>query len=167
MKLEIKDNSEELKERLQSMERLGKMKVKVGLPASAGAHLHFILAIQEHGAPVMRIPSRRVVGPALENESTREKMAKAMVDALRSSWDGEPERAYSSLEEAGQAGADGIRKYIDAGISPPNSPVTVSGGWIWNRIAKKGVFVAGKGFNKPLYDTGELYNAFGYEITEE
>ena len=167
MKLEIKDNSEELKERLQSMERLGKMKVKVGLPANAGGHLRFILAIQEHGAPVMRIPSRRVIGPALENEETRGKMAEAMVDALRSAWDGDPDGDQGALEEAGQAGANGIRKYIDSGISPPNSPVTVSGGWIWNRIAKKGVFVAGKGFNKPLYDTGELYNAFGYEITEE
>ena len=167
MKLEIKDNSEELKERLQSMERLGKVKVKVGLPDSAGAHLRFILAIQEHGAPVMRIPSRRVVGPALENESTREKMAEAMADALRAAWDGDPDGAQGALEEAGQAGADGIRKYIDAGISPANSPVTVSGGWIWNRVAKKGVYVSGKGFNKPLYDTGELYNAFGYEITEE
>jgi len=167
MRLEIKDNSEDLEKRLQSMERLGKMKVKVGLPADAGAHLRFILAIQEHGAPVMRIPSRRVVGPALENESTREKMAEAMADALRAAWDGDPDGAYNSLEEAGQAGADGIRKYIDAGISPANSPVTVSGGWIWNRIAKKGVYVSGKGFNKPLYDTGELYNAFGYEITEE
>ena len=167
MKLEIKDNSDELTERLQHMQRLGKVKVKVGLPDSAGAHLRFILAIQEHGAPVMRIPSRRVVGPALENESTREKMAEAMADALHTAWDGDPDGAYTSLEKAGQAGADGIRKYIDAGISPPNSPVTVSGGWIWNRIAKKGVFVAGKGFNKPLYDTGELYNAFGYEIDEE
>ena len=167
MRLEIKDNSEDLEKRLQSMERLGKMKVKVGLPASAGAHLRFILAIQEHGAPVMRIPSRRVIGPALENEETRGKMAEAMADALRAAWDRDPDGAYSSLEESGQIGADGIRKYIDAGISPPNSPVTVSGGWIWNRIAKKGVFVSGKGFNKPLYDTGELYNAFGYEITEE
>ena len=167
MRLEIKDNSEDLEKRLQSMERLGKMKVKVGLPDSAGAHLRFILAIQEHGAPVMRIPSRRVVGPALENESTREKMAEAMADALRAAWDGDPDGVYNSLEECGRAGADGIRKYIDAGISPANSPVTVSGGWIWNRIAKKGVYVSGKGFNKPLYDTGELYNAFGYEITEE
>ena len=166
MKLEIKDNSDELTERLQKMQRLGKVKVKVGLPDSAGAHLRFILAIQEHGAPVMRIPSRRVVGPALENESTRGKMAEAMANALRASWHGDVDGAQAALEEAGKMGADGIRKYIDAGISPPNSPVTVSGGWIWNRIAKKGVFVAGKGFNKPLYDTGELYNAFGYEIED-
>ena len=31
--------------------------------------------------------------------------------------------------------------------------------------AKKGVPVAGKGFNQPLYDTGALYNDFDYEVT--
>ena len=35
-----------------------------------------------------------------------------------------------ALEAAGQAGADGIRAYIDSHIPPPNSPVTVHGGWI-------------------------------------
>ena len=40
------------------------------------------------------------------------------------------------------------------------------GGWLYNRAAKKAVYVEGKGFDKPLYDTGELYNAFGYEIEE-
>ena len=39
--------------------------------------------------------------------------------------------------EALQAGADGIRAYIDSHIPPPNSPATVNGGWIWNRAAKK------------------------------
>ena len=75
-------------------------------------------------------------------------------------------RGGSPLEAAGQAGADGIRAYIDAGIPPPNSPVTVSGGWIWNRKAQKGVHVPGKGFDKPLYDTGELYHAFTFEIED-
>ena len=61
---------------------------------------------------------------------------------------------------------DAIRAYIDAGVPPPNTPLTVSGGWIRNFSSKKPVHVAGKGFNKPLYDTGELYNDFDYEITE-
>ena len=60
-----------------------------------------------------------------------------------------------------------IRAYIDTHIPPPNSPVTVNGGWIWNRKARKGVYVSGKGFDKPLFDTGALYDAFGYEISEE
>ncbi len=57
-----------------------------------------------------------------------------------------------------------IRKHIDSNIPPPNSPVTVNGGWIYNRAAHKSVYVPGKGFNKPLFDTGALYDAFDYEI---
>jgi len=62
-------------------------------------------------------------------------------------------------------GADGIREYIDGGIAPPNAPVTLSGGWIYNRVAKKGVLVSGKAGDKPMFDTGALYNDFDYEIT--
>ena len=47
----------------------------------------------------------------------------------------------AGLENCGQRGADGIREYIDGGIPPPNSPVTLGGGWIYNRVAKKSVHV--------------------------
>ena len=43
----------------------------------------------------------------------------------------------------------------------------VNGGWIRNRAAGKSVYIPGKGKNKPLYDTGALYEAFDYEIEEE
>ena len=164
MKLTIHDNPELLTERLRALKKLKTTEVKVGLPSSAGGRLHFILAVQEHGSPVMRIPSRPVIRPALAKPETRSAMAKAMKDAVRSAWEGEDPRP--AMESAGQAGANGIRAYIDAGIPPSNSPVTVSGGWIWNRAAHKGVYVSGKGFNKPLFDTGALYDAFGYETEE-
>ena len=89
---------------------------------------------------------------------------RACMCSIQSAWEGKNPRL--DLEAAGQAGADGIRAYIDSHIPPPNSPATVNGGWIWNRAAKKAVYVKGKGFNKPLFDTGNLYNAFGYEIEE-
>ena len=41
----------------------------------------------------------------------------------------------------------------------------LSGGWIYNRVAKKGVLVSGKAGDKPMFDTGSLYNDFDYEIT--
>ena len=164
MKLTIHDDPEVLRQRLRALIKLKQMKVKVGLPASAGADLRFILAVQEHGSPVMRIPSRPVIRPALAKPETRSAMAESMKDAVRAAWEGEDPRP--ALETAGQAGADGIRKYIDSHIPPPNSPVTVSGGWIYNRVARKCVYVPGKGFNKPLFDTGALYDAFDYEIEE-
>ena len=58
----------------------------------------------------------------------------------------------------------GERVFIDAGVAPPNSPVTLSGGWIYNRVAHCGVYVGGKSGSKPLIDTGQLYNDFDFEI---
>ena len=164
MKLTIHDDPELLQQRIRALQKLKTMNVKVGLPASAGDRLRFILAVQEHGSPLMHIPSRPVIRPALAKPETRAAMAEAMKDAAKAAWEGEDPRP--ALEEAGQAGADGIRAYIDEGIPPPNSPATVSGGWIWNRAAKKGVYVPGKGFNKPLFETGALYEAFDYEIED-
>ena len=40
------ETTEVLKKRLRSLQKLKKTKVKVGLPASADARLHFILAVQ-------------------------------------------------------------------------------------------------------------------------
>ena len=164
MKLTIHDDPDLLQRRVRALQELKDMQVKVGLTASAGDRLRFILAVQEHGSPMMRIPSRPVIAPALAKPETHSAMAEAMKDAVQAAWEVEDPRA--ALEAAGQAGADGIRAYIDSGIPPPNSPVTVNGGWIYNRAAKKAVYVPGKGINKPLFDTGALYDAFDYEIEE-
>ena len=164
MKITVHDDPEGLAKRIRALKKLKNMHVKVGLPASAGDRLRFVLAVQEHGSPMMRIPSRPVIRPALAKTEIRTVMAAEMKKAVQAAWEGDDGAARSALEAAGQAGADGIRAYIDAGIPPPNSPATVNGGWIYNRAAKKGVYVPGKGFNKPLFDTGALYEAFGYEI---
>ena len=166
MRLIIHDDPYALSRRIRALQKLKSMNVKVGLPASAGDRLRFILAVQEHGSPMMRIPSRPVIRPALAKPETRTAMAAEMKKAVQAAWAGDDDTARSALESAGQAGADGIRAYIDAGIPPPNSLATVNGGWIYNRAAKKGVYVPGKGFNKSLFDTGELYNAFDYEVEE-
>ena len=164
MKLTVSENPENLAKLLKAVRKLKETTVKVGLPPSAGSRLRFILAVQQHGSPLMRIPPRPVIRPALAQEDVRQAMAEAMKNAVSAAWEGEDPRP--ALEAAGQAGADGIRAYIDSHIPPPNSPATVNGGWIYNRAAKKAVYVKGKGFDKPLFDTGILYEAFGYEIEE-
>ena len=164
MKLTVQEDPEAVFRRIRALQKLKAVKVKVGLSAKAGDRLRCSLAVQEHGSPMMRIPSRPVIAPALAKPETRSAMAETMKDAVRAAWDGEDPCA--ALAAAGQAGADGIRAYIDSGIPPPNSPVTVNGGWIYNRAAKKAVYVPGRGINKPLFDTGALYDAFGFEIEE-
>lgn len=164
MKLTIHDDPDALFRRIRALQKLKSMHVKVGLPASTGSRLRFILAVQEHGSPLMHIPARPVIRPALAKPEPRSAMAEAMKDAVTAAWEGEDPRP--AMEDAGRAGADGIRAYIDSHIPPPNSPLTVSGGWMYNRAAHKGVYVPGKGFNKPLFDTGALYDAFDYEVEE-
>ncbi len=167
MRLTFHEDPERWQKRLRALKKLKKTTVQVGLPESAGGRLRFILAVQEHGSPVMNIPARPVIAPALVRPEVRQQMAEGLLSAVRSAWEGDAAGIRSGFDAAGQAGADAIRAEIDAGLSPPNSPVTVEGGWLYNRIARKGVFVPGKGFNKPLYDTGKLYDAFGYEIRED
>ena len=153
-------------ETLQALKNLAKKQIKVGLPSTSGGNLSFILGIQEHGSPVNRIPPRPVVKPALSSPQVRTAMSEALLTAISAAWEGDSSAANSALESAGQAGADGIRAFIDSGISPPNAPITVSGGWMRNRVSGKPVHIPGKGASHPLVDSGALYAAFSYEIEE-
>ena len=146
------------------LKTLSESQVDVGLTSTASARSRFLMAIHEHGAPAMRIPARPVIQPALSKEQAQTEMSEAQMQAIAAAMDGDPDAMQQFLNASGEAGVAAIRRYIDQGVPPPNSPVTVSGGWIYNRIAKKGVPVEGKGFDKPLYDTGQLYRDFDYEV---
>ena len=164
MKLTFTEDTALWQSRFAALKAFAESQVDVGLTSSASSRSRFLMAIHEHGAPAMRIQPRPVIEPALAKDSAREQMTTAMITALGAAMAGDPEGAVAGLESCGEAGVGAIHAYIDAGVPPPNSPVTVSGGWVYNRITKSGVPVKGKGFNKPLYDTGALYNDFDYEI---
>ena len=166
LKITVTENTDQIKKRAKCMEYLRKHRVDVGLTSKASARSRFLLAIHTRGSPVMRIPPRPVVRPALAKEELRTEMAECLMEACEAANNGDLSGTQAGLENAGQRGAEGIREYIDAGIDPPNSPVTLSGGWIYNRVAKKGVLVKGKAGDKPLLDTGALYEDFDYEVTE-
>ncbi len=163
--LKITEDTDLLESRDKCLDWLRTHKVDVGLTSSASGRSLFLLGIHTRGSPVMRIPPRPVVQPALAQESLKSEMGEKMLSSCEAAMEGDLSGTQRGLEDAGQRGADGIREYIDAGISPPNSPVTLSGGWIYNRVAKKGVLVKGKAGDKPMFDTGALYNDFDYEIT--
>ena len=164
--LNFTEGTDRLKKRLECIRWLSKHKVDVGLTSSASDRSRFLLAIHTHGSPVMRIPPRPVVEPALAQESVRTEMAGYMAEACAAAMKGDPEGTVSAMEASGQAGADGIRDYIDRGVPPSNAPVTLTGGWIYNHAAKKGVPVKGKSGDTPLKDTGQMYNDFDYAIKE-
>ena len=150
--------------RLAALKVLSSSRVDVGLTSSASGRSRFLMAIHENGCPVMRIPARPVIDPALRSPEAREEMTAAMVEAIAAAMDGDESAVTSALEKAGKAGVAAIHDYMDGGVPPPNSPVTVSGGWVYNRVAKKGVLVAGKGSNTPLIASGALYDDFDYDV---
>ena len=164
--LKITEDTGRQDRREKCLDWLRRHTVRVGLTSSASERSRFLLAIHTHGSPVMRIPPRPAVQPALAQEQLRAEMAGCLTEACEAARNGDLSGTRTGLEKAGQRGADGIREYIDAGIDPPNAPVTLSGGWTWNRAAKKGVPVKGKSGTTPLVDTGQLYDDFGYEVTE-
>lgn len=163
--LKMTEDTEKIENREKCLEYLQKNKVDVGLTSSASGRSFFLLGIHTRGSPIMHIPPRPVVEPALAQESLKEEMGEFLMDSCEAAFDGDMSGTVAGMENAGQRGADGIREYIDAGIPPPNSPVTLSGGWIYNRVAKKGVLVGGKSGSTPMKDTAALYNDFDYEIT--
>lgn len=101
----------------------------------------------------------------MTQESLRGEMGERMLSSCEAAFAGDLSGTRAGLEDAGQRGADGIREYIDAGISPPNRPVTLFGGWIYDRTEKKFILVSGKSGSTPMKDTGALYEDFDYEIS--
>ena len=164
--LKFTEDTEKTENRRKCLEYLATHHVDVGLTSKASGRSKFLLAIHTHGAPIMRIPPRPVVQPALHQGDTQSAMQEAALDACEAAMAGDTAAVEGAFEAIGQAGVDGIHAYIDAGIPPPNSPKTLSGGWIYNRVAHKGVLISGKSGSTPLVDTGQLYNDFDFEIKE-
>ena len=166
LKFSITEDDEKLKDRLQCLKYLETHTVDVGLTSSASARSRTLLAIHEHGAPAMHIPPRPVVKPALSQESVRQEMASCQAEALRAAQKGDLAGTKTGLEKSGQAGAEGIRAYIDKGVPPPNAPITLTGGWMRNPVSGKPVKVKGKSGTTTLVDTGQLRTEFDWEIVE-
>jgi hypothetical protein len=162
----LKEDQRSEDEVIRCLRMLATYKVNVGLTSSASERSRFLMAIHEHGSPIMHIPARPVIGPALASARARVSMSAAMGRAVAAALSGNASGVILAMEDSGKAGVSAIHAYIDAGVPPPNAPVTVHGGWVYNRVAKVSVHVEGKGFNKPLYHTGELYNDFDYEIAQ-
>lgn len=147
-----------------SLLRLKSTRVEIGLPSSAPARSRWLLALHEHGAPGAHIPARPLIRPALAKAETQAGIRQGLLAACEAAAAGDPDGIRAGFESARQAGVDGIHASIDAGLSPGNAPLTIHGGWIRNFTSGKPVHVEGKGFDKPLYATGELYHSFRFEV---
>jgi hypothetical protein len=162
--LTFTEATEKLLDRLQCLQYLATHTVEVGLTRTASERSWILLEIHEHGAPAMHIPAWPAMKPALSQPSTRAEMSAAMLEACEAANSGDLLAVTSALEAADKDGADGIHTYIDKGIPPPNSPITLSGGWMRNQVSRKPMKVKGKSGTTPLVDTGQLYNDFDFAI---
>ena len=164
MNFQFTENSDLEADLQEALALLKTTHVEVGLPEGASGRSRWLLALHERGAPGAHIPPRPVVGPALAQAETQSAMTDGLISACEAAAEGDIPGVTAGFEQAGQAGVDGIRSYIDSGIKPGNAPLTLSGGWIRNFSSGKPVNVPGKGFDKPMYHTGELYSSFDYEV---
>ena len=164
MNVEYSVDRKQIENMERTQEMLARIHVEIGLPESASARNRFLLALHERGAPGAHIPPRPVVRPALNDAETQSAIQDGLLAACKAAAAGDPDGVTAGFEQAGQAGVDGIHAYIDSGIEPGNAPLTIHGGWIRNFVSKRPVHVEGKGFDKPLYATGELYRSFGFEV---
>ena len=152
--------------RISLLRELARTKVEIGLLDEASARSKMLLKIHEAGSPAMNIPPRPVLKPALNGSLAKWTMEKHMELAVQCADKGDRDGMRSNLEAVGQTGVQAIRLYIDAGIPPPNAPITVQGGWMRNPVSGKPVHIEGKGSGKPpLVDTGQLRSEFSYKIT--
>lgn len=71
-----------------------------------------------------------------------------------------------ALESFGVLVQAKIRRQILSTTTPANSPITVHGGWLGRPGKKGGVFIKGKGFNKPLQNTGYMVDKVDYQCEE-
>lgn len=144
---------------------LSRIKVDIGLLDEASQRSKMLLRIHEAGSPVMNIPPRPVLKPALNGSLAKWTMTKHMELAVECATKGDKAGMQKNLEAVGETGVQAIRFYIDAGIPPPNAPITIQGGWMRNPVSGKPVHVEGKGSGKPpLVDTGQLRSEFSYKI---
>ena len=64
----------------------------------------------------MRIPPRPVVQPALHQGDVQSDMQELALEACEAACEGDLAAVSGAFEVIGQAGVDGIHRYIDAGI---------------------------------------------------
>ena len=164
MNFTFTEDASRLSDLSKSLSLLKETRVEVGLPEGSSSRSQWLLALHERGAPGAHIPPRPVVAPALAQSDTQTAMAEGLLSACEAAAAGDVPGVTAGFEAAGAAGVAGIRAYIDSGIQPRNAPLTISGGWIRNFTSGKPVLVSGKGFDKPMYDTGALYDSFDYEV---
>jgi len=112
-----------------------------------------LMYIHTNGSPVMGIPARAVIEPAIEAEDNKEAIATELGGAVKAYLDKDPKTSNKQLKRAGMVAQNACRAWFEDSRNnwPPNSPLTI----------------AKKGSDKPLIDTSQLRKSIIHVIREK
>lgn len=171
-KLTVKRNVMALANLQKGIEFIRDMDVLVGVPqetnapnGDGGITNAELLYIHNNGAPGARIPKRPVLqlGVKEKEEEIRALLNEGITKALN----GDISGATAAYEKAGIVGENGVKAVFGSDKLTPNADVTIHGGWLWNKAAKKGFYVKGKGSSAPLIDTGALRKSITHIVRKK
>ena len=131
----------------------------VGIPGGLSADegkttLATVALVLEKGSEVMKIPPRPFMQQTREKAETG-RFPKIMAGLYKLVADGKL-KAEKAIKTLGMAYEGEMKNIFLTGEFVPNSPITIGGGWMRNRVSGKAFKVKGKGSSRPLIDTGHL-----------
>lgn len=149
---------------LKAIEDLTRQRVLIGIPGDAKARTRTGVGISnatlgylhEYGSPASNIPARPFLRPgiAVALPAIEARLRAGALRALRAA--PEADVAGRTLHGVGLLAQNRVRAYINAGVNPPLSPVTIH-----RRRTRK---VAPRTGTVPLIDTGQLRSSITYVI---
>lgn len=106
------------------------------------------LYLREHGSPMLSVPPRPVLQPAIE--ANKDVIGKQISLASKAALQGKPAECEENLHKAGMVAASAAKGWFENPENgwPPNSPKTIKR----------------KGSDQPLIDTGEMRKAITYVV---
>jgi len=109
------------------------------------------------------VPKRPFMRPAIHQNRNK------IVAELRSKYRQalkDNDNTMKVLERIGQKVQGLIQEQIIRTTEPANARITVEGGWMKNKQTGKPVYIKGKGFNKPLVNTGIMLASVSHQEEE-
>jgi hypothetical protein len=132
-----------------------------GNPASI--NMASLAYIMEKGSPVNNIPARPFM------EQTRQKSMKevmGLMARLQKAISNGSLTAMAAIKRLGAAYEEEMKAIFTTGTFAPNSPITINGGWMRNRVSGKAFKVKGKGSSRPLVDTTRLRQSIIFKVAK-
>jgi|HubBroStandDraft_5_1064220.scaffolds.fasta_scaffold116061_3 hypothetical protein len=132
--------------RATDMRRIVRAKMNKGATYNEATQMY----LHSHGSPLMQIPQRPLLEPAIEEPDNKKAITDQLEKAGKAVLDGKKADAMKFLNLAGQEAVNRVRAWFTDARNgwAPNAPSTIKA----------------KGSNRPLIDTGALRKAVSYVI---